>query len=46
MSDGRYKITDVTVDGVSMVLTQRSEFASVIERNGGQVAALLATMRE
>lgn len=46
VSDGRYKITDVTVDGVSMVLTQRSEFASVIERNGGQVAALLATMRE
>ena len=46
MSDSRYKITDVTVDGVSMVLTQRPEFASVIERNGGQAAALHATMRE
>jgi phospholipid transport system substrate-binding protein len=46
VKDGLYKITDVAVDGVSMVLTQRSEFASVIERSGGQVAVLLATMRE
>jgi phospholipid transport system substrate-binding protein len=44
--DGLYKITDVAIDGVSMALTQRAEFASVIERNGGQVAVLLATMRE
>jgi phospholipid transport system substrate-binding protein len=45
LSDGRYMIRDVVVDGVSMALSQRSEFAAVIERNGGQVAALLATLR-
>jgi len=35
-----YKIIDVGVEGVSMMLTQREEFASVIEHNGGTVAAL------
>lgn len=30
-----YKIVDVEVEGVSMVLTQREEFASVIDRAGG-----------
>ena len=33
-------IADVSVDGVSMVLTQKQEFAAVIERNGGGVTAL------
>jgi len=46
VSDGRYKISDVSIDGVSMALTQRSEFAAIVQRNGGQVASLLATMRE
>jgi phospholipid transport system substrate-binding protein len=46
VSDGRYKISDVSIDGVSMALTQRSEFATIVQRNGGQVAGLLATMRE
>ena len=45
LSDGRYKIADVIVDGVSMALTQRSEFAAMIQRNGGQVAGLLAALR-
>lgn len=35
-----YRITDVSVEGVSMVLTQKQEFAAVIERNGGGVAGL------
>lgn len=39
---GVYKITDVSVDGVSMALTERSEFAGLIQRNGGQLAGLLA----
>jgi phospholipid transport system substrate-binding protein len=43
---GRYKITDVYVGGVSMKVTQRDEFASVIQRNGGQVGALLAQLRQ
>lgn len=34
-SDGRkYKVIDVTVDGVSLALTQRREFASVVNRVG------------
>ena len=32
--DGNFKIVDVVVEGVSLITTQRSEFASVIERNG------------
>jgi phospholipid transport system substrate-binding protein len=44
--NGTYKISDVTVDGISMAVTQRSEFASVIQRSGGQVAGLIAQLRE
>jgi hypothetical protein len=29
-----------------MMVTERSEFASVIQRHGGQVQGLLALMRE
>lgn len=43
---GRLMITDVYVGGVSMKVTQRDEFASVIARNGGQVGALLAQLRQ
>ena len=43
---GRQKITDVYVGGVSMKVTQRDEFASVIQRNGGRVDALLAQLRQ
>jgi phospholipid transport system substrate-binding protein len=46
VSDGRYKISDVSIDSVSMALTQRSEFAAIVQRNGGRVAGLLTTMRE
>ena len=41
-----YRISDVVVGGVSMLVTQRSEFASVIQRHGGQVRGLLTLMRE
>jgi phospholipid transport system substrate-binding protein len=43
---GDLKIADVVVDGISMAVTQRSEFASVIRRHGGDVGGLLAVMRE
>ena len=43
---GHYLITDVYVGGVSMKVTQRDEFASVIQRNGGQVGALLTQLRQ
>ena len=43
---GPFKITDVYVGGVSMKVTQRDEFASVIQRNGGRVEALIAQLRQ
>jgi phospholipid transport system substrate-binding protein len=44
--NGGYRITDVVVEGVSMAVTQRSEFASVIQRNGGKVEGLLTVLRQ
>jgi phospholipid transport system substrate-binding protein len=44
--NGVYKINDVIVEGISMSVTQRSEFASVVQRSGGGVSGLLALMRE
>jgi phospholipid transport system substrate-binding protein len=44
--DGAYKIVDIIVGGISLMATERSEFASVIERHGGQVDRLLALMRQ
>ena len=44
--NGSYKVSDVVVDGISMAASQRSAFASEIQRDGGQVKALLATMRQ
>lgn len=43
---GTYKISDVIVEGISMAVTQRSEFASVIQRNGGQVQGLITVLRQ
>ena len=43
---GLYKISDVIIDGVSMGATERSEVTAIIQRSGGQVQGLLATMRE
>jgi phospholipid transport system substrate-binding protein len=43
---GSLKIIDVYVAGVSMKVTQRDEFASVIQRNGGSVDALIAQLRQ
>lgn len=42
----RYKVVDVIVEGVSMVITQRDEFSSVIRRSGGNVEGLLAKLRK
>ena len=43
---GQYKITDVMVKGVSISQIQRSEFASVIRQNGGEVEGLLTELRK
>lgn len=42
---GKYQVVDVIVEGVSMSLTQRSDFASVIQRGGGDIEVLLAHLR-
>jgi phospholipid transport system substrate-binding protein len=42
---GQYRVIDVIVAGVSMALTQRSDFASVIQRGGGDVNVLLEHLR-
>ena len=44
--DGHYKIVDVIVNGVSLSVTQRSDFASVIQRGGGNVQVLLTNLRQ
>ncbi len=44
--NGSYKIVDVIVEGVSMSVTQRSDFSSVIQQGGGNIDALLDTLRQ
>lgn len=43
--NGQTKVIDIIVEGVSMALTQRSDFASVIQRGGGDVSVLLEHLR-
>lgn len=43
---GKPKVTDVIVEGVSMAFTQRQQFESVIQNNGGKVDALFAAMKK
>jgi phospholipid transport system substrate-binding protein len=38
-------VIDVVVEGVSLSVTQRQEYAAVIQRNGGQIDGLLEEMR-
>src|SRR5258708_21719690 len=45
-TDERYNIIDIMVEGVSMALTERQEFASVIQRSGGELEGLLKLLRE
>jgi phospholipid transport system substrate-binding protein len=41
-----YKVSDVIVEGISLGATQRSEFTSIVQRNGGQLRGLIALIRE
>jgi phospholipid transport system substrate-binding protein len=43
---GQPRVVDVIAEGTSLRLTTRSEYSSVISRNGGNVAALLTAMRQ
>jgi phospholipid transport system substrate-binding protein len=42
----RFKIVDVSVEGISQALTYRDEFTSIIERDGGRVSDLIVELRE
>lgn len=44
--DQSWRVVDMVVEGVSMSVTQRSEFASVIESKGGTVKGLIETLRQ
>jgi phospholipid transport system substrate-binding protein len=46
VNNGGWKITDAYVAGVSMAITQRDEFGSVIQQGGGQVQYLLDRIRQ
>ncbi len=41
-----FKIVDVVVEGTSMSSTMRSDFGSIIRREGGKVSGLLKVLRE
>ena len=43
--DDALKVVDVLIAGVSMSQTQRSEFTSVIKRNGGKVSGLIDALK-
>lgn len=45
-SGATFKVLDIKVEGASMALTHRSEYSSVIQANGGQVAGLIAALRK
>jgi len=45
-ADGKYRIIDIMVEGLSMAQTQRSEFKSFMRSNGGDMNALLANLNE
>jgi len=42
--DGAFRIVDIIVDGVSMAITHRSDYAAAMQANGGKVDSLLAIM--
>lgn|GEM_PF-106544 len=44
--DSKPLLTDVVVEGVSMAFTQRQQFESVIQNNGGKIDALFNAMRK
>jgi phospholipid transport system substrate-binding protein len=46
VNNGGWKITDAYVAGVSMAVTERDEFASVIQQGGGSVQYLIDRLRQ
>lgn len=42
---GGWRIIDVIIEDVSMAITQRDDFSSTIQRNGGRLSALIEALR-
>ncbi|MBI3517213.1 MAG: ABC transporter substrate-binding protein, partial [Proteobacteria bacterium] len=45
-ADGKLKIVDMIIEGISMDVTWQQDFGAVIQRNGGQIDSLLVALRE
>lgn len=45
-ADGELRIVDLMIEGISMALSQRSEFAALIQTNGGDISVLLTRLRD
>ena len=44
-SDQGWRVLDVAVEGVSLLVTYRNEFATIIERSGGRLTGLVDELR-
>ena len=44
--DGRFKVLDIVGEGVSMALTLRAEYGSVLKNSAGKVDKLIVLLRE
>jgi phospholipid transport system substrate-binding protein len=42
---GGLKIDDVLIEGISMAVTDRQQFAAVIERGGGDIQVLIDALK-
>jgi len=45
-TDGALRIQDLLIEGTSMIVTYREEYASVINQNGGNINSLLDVLRK
>ncbi|MBM3602885.1 MAG: hypothetical protein FJX22_03800, partial [Alphaproteobacteria bacterium] len=45
-ADGQYRVIDLVVEGVSMSVTQRNEYLAMIQRNGGNIDALITALQQ
>jgi|TARA_R110002126_G_scaffold13118_4_gene57076 phospholipid transport system substrate-binding protein len=44
--NGTLKVIDISVEGISMIMTQRADFAAVIQKGQGEIEFLLAELRK
>ena len=42
----RYVILDIIIEGISLAVTQRSEFVAVIDQNEGNIDKLISLLKE